>query len=59
MSLVLNKTVCKEKLGHYSVGLLWKNENTKLPYNTQIEVSRLKLLENKFKKDLKFCAEYQ
>ena len=31
-------------MGHYSVGLLWKNENTKLPYNTQIEVSRKEIV---------------
>ena len=31
------------------MGLLWKSENTKLPYNRQIAVSRFKLLENKFK----------
>ena len=37
---IFNKTVCKEKSGHYSVGLLWKNEKTKLPYNRQIAVSR-------------------
>ena len=35
---ILNKTVCKEKSGHHSVGLLWKNENTKSPYNTEIAV---------------------
>ena len=28
---ILYKTVCEEKSGHYSVGLLWKNKNTKLP----------------------------
>ena len=37
---ILNKTICKEKLGHYSVGLLWKNKNTKLPYNRETAVSR-------------------
>ena len=56
---ILNKTVCKEKLGHYSVGILWKNENTKLPYNREIAVSRLKSLENKFKKEPEFCQKYQ
>ena len=52
---VLNKTICKEKSGHYSVGLLWKNKNTKLPYNRQIAVSRLKSLEN----EPEFCQNYQ
>ena len=56
---ILNKTVCKEKLGSYSVGLLWKNENIKLPYNREIEVSRLKSLENKFKKEPEFFKKYQ
>ena len=56
---ILNKTVCKEKSGHYSVGFLWKNENTKLPYNREIAVSRLKSLENKFKKEPEFCKKYQ
>ena len=59
MSLVLNKTVCKEKSGHYSVGLLWNNENTKLPYNRKIAVSRLKSLEKKFRKEPEFCQKYQ
>ena len=56
---ILNKTICKEKSGHYSVRLLWKNENTKLPYNKEIAVLRLKSLENKFKKEPEFCQRYQ
>ena len=44
---ILNKSVRKEKSGHYSVGLLWKNENTKLLYNRKIAVLRLISLENK------------
>ena len=39
---ILNKTDCKEKSGHQSVRLLWKNEDTKLLYNGEITVSRLK-----------------
>ena len=57
-SEILNKTICKEESGHYSVGLLWKKENTKLPYNREIAVSRLKSLENKFKNEPKFCKKY-
>ena len=49
---ILNKIVCKKKLGHYSVGFLWKSENTKSPYNRETAVSRLKSLENKFRKEL-------
>ena len=30
---ILNKAVGKEESGHYLVELLWKNKNTKLPYN--------------------------
>ena len=56
---ILNKTVCKEKSGHYSAGLLRKNENTKLPCNREIAVLRLKSLENKFKKEPEFCKKYQ
>ena len=56
---ILNKTVCKEKLGYYSVGLLWKNQNTKLRYNREIAVSRLKSLGNKFKKEQEFFKKYQ
>ena len=41
------------------MGLLWKNENTKLPYNREIAVSRLKSLENKFKKEPEFFKKYQ
>ena len=57
--VILKKTVCKEKSGHYSAGLLWKNENTKLSYNSEIAFSRLKSLENKFKKEPEFCKKYQ
>ena len=56
---IFNKTVCKEKSGHYSVGLSRKNEKTKLPYNRQIAVSRLKTLENKFRKESEFRQKYQ
>ena len=56
---ILNETVSKEKSGHYPFRLLWKNENTKLPYNRQIVVSRLKSLENKFKKEPEFCKKDQ
>ena len=54
---ILNKTVCKENSGHYSVGLLWKTENTKSPYNREITVSKLKSLENKFKEEPEFCQK--
>ena len=46
-------------MGHYSVGLLWKNEKAKLPYNRQTAVSRLNSLESKFKKEPEFCQKYQ
>ena len=46
-------------MGHYSVGLLWKNENTKLPFKRKIAVSRLKSLEEKFKKEPEFSQKYQ
>ena len=39
--------------------LLWKNENTKLPYNKEIAVSRLKSSGNKFKEEPEFCKKYQ
>ena len=46
-------------MGHYSVGLLWKNETTKLPFKRKIAVSRLKSLEEKFKKEPEFSQKYQ
>ena len=48
---ILSKTVFKEKSGHYSVGVMWKKENSELSSNRQIAVSGLKSLENKFKKE--------
>ena len=36
-----------------------KTKKNKLPYNRQIAVSRLKSLENKFKKEAEFCQKYQ
>ena len=56
---IWNKNACKEKSGHYSIGILWKSKNTKSPYNRQIADSRLKSLENKFKKEPEFFQNYQ
>ena len=56
---IWNKTACKEKSGHYSIGILWKSKNTKSSYNRQIADWRLKSLENKFKKEPEFCQNYQ
>ena len=51
---MLNKTVVKDNSGHFHIGLLWKNENSKLYFNRETAVSRLKSLENKFKKQPEF-----
>ena len=42
----LEKTTVK-KSNCYEVGLLWKNEETKLPYNRDVAVDRAKSVENK------------
>ena len=42
----LEKTTVKNS-NCYEVGLLWKNEETKLPYNRDVAVDRAKSVENK------------
>ena len=42
-------TVEKTTDKHYSVGLLWKEHITVLPFNRDLEIMHLKSLENKFK----------
>ena len=56
---ILNKTV--DKVGnHYSVGLLWKDENVKFPNNRKMALMRLKSVKKKFLADpnyFKNCCE--
>ena len=44
---------------HYSVGLLWKEHITFLPFNTGLAIMCLKSTENKFKKDPEFNKTYE
>ena len=43
----------------YEVGLLWKNEETKLPYNRDLAVNRFKSTENKFNKNPEIVTKYK
>ena len=42
----------------FSVGLFWKEHRPDLPFNINLEIRRLKSLENKLKKDQEFQETY-
>ena len=54
---ILNSTV-RLVDGHYEIGLMWKDEDPKLPDNKKIALQRLFALERRFKKEPKFAEEY-
>ena len=43
---------------HYEVGILWKTDSPKLPYNRELAVKRLDSLERKFSRNLEFAKKY-
>ena len=55
---ILEKTVIKID-GHYSLGLLWRNEVPNLLNNRSLALSRFLSLEKKFKNNLESEAQYQ
>ena len=55
---ILEKTVTKID-GHYSLGLLWRNEVPNLLNNRSLALSRFLSLEKEFKNNLEFEAQYQ
>ena len=55
---ILEKTVIKID-GHYSLGLLWRNEVPNLLNNRSLALSRFLSLEKRFKNNLEFEAQYQ
>ena len=55
---ILEKTVTKID-GHYSLGLLWRNEVPNLLNNRSLALSRFLSLEKKFKNNLESEAQYQ
>jgi hypothetical protein len=54
---ILNSTV-RLVDGHYEIGLMWKDEDPKLPDNKKIALQRLFALERRFKKEPKLAEEY-
>ena len=55
---ILEKTTMK--IGNrYEVGVLWKNEEKKLPNNRYSAVTRLKLTENKFNRNTEVATKYK
>ena len=42
----------------YQVGLMWKNDNVKLPNNRQVALKRLFSLERRFSRDAEFAKKY-
>ena len=55
---ILEKTVIKID-GHYSLGLLWRNEVPNLLNNRSLALSRFLSLEKKFKNNLESEAQFQ
>ena len=55
---ILEKTTMK-KGNRYEVGLIWKNEEKKLPNNRYLAVTKLKLTENKFNRNPDVATEYK
>ena len=55
---ILGKTTVKNG-NCYEVGLLWKNEETKLPYNGYLTVNRFKSTENKFNRNPEIATKYR
>ena len=55
---ILEKTVTKID-GHYSLGLLWRDEFPNLPNNRSLALSRFLSLEKKFKNNPEFHKQYQ
>ena len=55
---ILEKTTVKNR-NRYEVGLLWKNEEMKLPYNTDLVVNRFKSTENKFNRNPEIATKYK
>ena len=55
---ILEKTVTKIH-GHYSLGLLWRDEFPNLPNNRSLALSRFLSLEKKFKNNPEFHKQYQ
>ena len=55
---ILEKATVKNG-NRYEVGLLWKNEETKLPYNRDLAVNRFKSTEDKFNKTPEIATKYK
>ena len=55
---ILESTVNK-KNSHYTVGLLWTDENTILPYNRSTALSRFHSLEKRLAKNLTTTTKYK
>ena len=55
---ILEKATVKNG-NRYEVGLLWKNEEMKLPYNRDVAVNRFKSTENKFNKTPEIATKYK
>ncbi|XP_057290783.1 uncharacterized protein LOC130613459 [Hydractinia symbiolongicarpus] len=53
------KSTTKIKDGHFEVGLLWKDEKPKLPYNRELAVQRLKSNERKLSKQSILAENYR
>ena len=55
---IFEKTTVKSG-DHYEVGLLWKNEETKLAYNRDLAVNRFKSTESKFNRNPDIATKYK
>ena len=55
---ILEKATVKNGIRH-EIGLLWKNEETKLPCNRDLAVNRFKSTENKFNGNSETATKYK
>ncbi|XP_057310467.1 uncharacterized protein LOC130648433 [Hydractinia symbiolongicarpus] len=58
-ALHILKSTTKMKDGHFEVGLLWKDEKPKLPYDCELAVQRLKSNERKLSKQPILAENYR
>ena len=54
----INKTICKQG-NHYQMGLLWKDQNPRLPYNRVLAEARLQHLKKRLLRDPELLKRYR
>ena len=58
-ALDILESTCTKLNRHYTVGLLWKEDNPHLPSNRNLAISGMKSIENQFKRDPTLAYKYK